>query len=52
MVEKDSLVKVGTIKEEIKDDMLDKGIDSEEKNPYRTMIINGFEKNSINIDTS
>ena len=41
-VEKDSSINVGTIKQNIEEDRLDKENDSEEENQYQTMTINNF----------
>ena len=46
-VEKDSLINVEMIKEEIEEDKLDKDNKTREENPYQDMIINNFEKSDV-----
>ena len=49
---KNCLINVGTIKQVIKEDRLDKKNGSKEKNTYQTLIIHDFKKVNININTS
>ena len=51
-VEKPRLVNGETMKQEKEEYRVDKKNDSEEENKYQTIIINDFEKNHININTS
>ena len=48
MLEKDGLINVEIIMQEIEEDWLDDDKELEEENPYQNMIINNFEKNNIN----
>ena len=41
-----------TIKQEIQEDRLSKGYDSEEENTYHTIIINYFEMINVNVNAS
>ena len=51
-VEKDSIVNVEIIKQEIEEDRLDKENYSKEKNPYQSMNINDFESIKANINVN
>ena len=51
-LEKDSLIDVGTMTQEIEEDRLNNKNDSEVENPYQAMTINDFEKIYVNINAS
>ena len=51
-VEKDSLVNVQTVKQEIEEDRIANNNDNEEDNLYQSMILNDLHRINVNVNTS
>ena len=51
-IEKDNLVNVRMMTQEIEEDRLYKENDSKEEKPYKTIITDDFEKINVNLNTS